>query len=575
MVLGAVLLVVVTSAAWIGIRASLAQSHLSEAQQSAAELPTLVSTDPAAAATAADALSEDTSAARELTSDAIWRTAESLPWIGPQLNAVSVLARSIDDVASDALGPLIDVAGTIDLDSFTPRDGAIDVTPFIEMRDAAAIAADGTRRAAASVAALDRAALVGAVRTPFDEVSSLLDGVTVATESLANASVLLPRMLGADGPRDYLVIVQNNAEWRSLGGNPGAMVLIHTENGAMTLTEQDSTGGFPSYRESVLPLDDDQLAVTGESPGMWFQNVTQVTDFAVAAQLANEFWTRKYGTPVDGVISIDPVALSYLLEATGPVTVATGDVLDSENAARLLLNEAYLRYPTGGEADVFFAASAAAVFDAISAGTAQPGPLLEALARAGEERRLLIWSAHAEDQAVLGGTTLQGGLPVTDASATRFGVYVNDGTGSKMDYYARLNTTAAWCGPLSDETNAAALRVTIKNEAPADAATSLPPYVHGDGIFGVPAGTARTVAYIYLPEGASILRSRATESRTIDSHMHAGREVITWSVDLPPGGSASFDFTVETPFTDVLDVVRTPTLNVNETEDISISCEFA
>ena len=315
--------------------------------------------------------------------------------------------------------------------------------------------------------------------------------------------------------------------------------------------------------------------MTGESPGKWFQNVTQATDFAVAAQLANEFWTRKYGAPVDGVISIDPVALSYLLEATGPVTVPTGDVLTSDNVARVLLNDAYLRYETGGEADVFFAASAAAVFDAVSSGAAQPAALLEALARAGEERRLLMWSSHPDDQAVLDGTTLQGGLPVSDASATRFGVYVNDGTGSKMDYYARLNTSVAWCGQDAAGNGTAALRVTITNDAPVDAATSLTPYIHGDGIFGVPPGTARTVSYIYLPEGATVLSSKATQSRSLGSAVHDGRDVVVWTVDLPPGGSASFDVTVSTPLTDLLDVVRTPTLYANETEDISISCEFA
>lgn len=574
-VLGAVLVLVVAGAAWVGIRALLAHSHLSEAQQSAAELPTLVSTDPAAAATAAAALSEDTAAARDLTSDAIWRTAESLPWIGPQLNAVSELARSIDDVAGDALGPLIDVASTIDIESFAPRDGAIDLTPFVEMRDAAAAAADGTRQAAASLAGVDRTTLVGVVRTPFDQASSLLDSVAVATESLANASVLLPRMLGADEPRDYLVIVQNNAEWRSLGGNPGAMVLIHTENGTMTLTEQDTATGFAPSPDSVLPIDDELSAITGSSPGMWFQNVTQATDFATAAQLANEFWAQKYGAPVDGVISIDPVTLSYLLGATGPVTLQTGDVLNESNAAQLLLNEVYLRYANNAQHDAFFAASAAAVFDAISSGAAQPALLLEALALAGEEHRLLIWSAHPDDQSVLDGTTLQGGLPVTNTSATRFGVYVNDGTGSKMDYYARLNTNVAWCTALPEGPQNAALRVTVKNAAPADAATSLPQYIVGGAEVDVPRGTARTVTYIYLPEGATISSTRATESQTINTATHAGRDVITWSVDLPPGASASFDVVVATPLTPILDVLRTPTLYANETEDISISCEFA
>ena len=33
---------------------------------------------------------------------------------------------------------------------------------------------------------------------------------------------------------------------------------------------------------------------------------------------------------------------------------------------------------------------------------------------------------------------------MTDADAARFGVYLNDGTGSKMDYYTTADTTVAW-----------------------------------------------------------------------------------------------------------------------------------
>ena len=140
----------------------------------------------------------------------------------------------------------------------------------------------------------------------------------------------------------------------------------------------------------------------------------------------------------------------------------------------------------------------------------------------------MIWSAHDDDQAVLDGTTLQGGLPVTDASATRFGVYVNDGTGSKMDYYARLGTSATWCGAGANGDAIAALNVTISNDATEDVA-DLDGYIHGGGAFGVPPGTARTVAYIYLPEGATVASSRASQSRSFGTAMHDGREVLIWT----------------------------------------------
>ena len=125
----------------------MAQSHLTAAQNGASDLPALVPSDPAAAADVARQLSVETSAARELTSDIGWRAASTLPWVGPQLAAVSTLAANADDVVTNALDPLVQVASTLDLAAFAPVDGAIDTAPFVEMRGAAALASAGTREA--------------------------------------------------------------------------------------------------------------------------------------------------------------------------------------------------------------------------------------------------------------------------------------------------------------------------------------------------------------------------------------------------------------------------------------------
>ena len=77
-------------------------------------------------------------------------------------------------------------------------------------------------------------------------------------------------------------------------------------------------------------------------------------------------WLRETGVDVSGVISLDPVSLSYLLEATGPVALPTGDVLTSENAVDLLLNGVYLRYADPRDQDAFFAAAAGSVFGALT-----------------------------------------------------------------------------------------------------------------------------------------------------------------------------------------------------------------
>lgn len=564
-VLGGLLVAAVVATVWIGARGALAYGHLRDAQQTAAAVRENLS-DPAAASDAIAALAADTGAAHSLTSDPVWSLAEGLPWVGPQLAAVATVAESLDGVTSTGLRPLSEVAASFQVDALRPQDGRLDLAPLQQISGAAQTASDGVGAAAASVSSIDRAALVAPVRDAVDEVDGLLTEAEVATDALARATQLLPSMLGADAPRDYLVLFQNNAEWRSLGGIPGAMALIHTEGGALSLAAQESSSDYPRYDESVLPLGDEVTAIYGDRPGRWIQNVTQVPDFAVSGALAREMWARQHGgQQVDGVISLDPVALSYLLEATGPITLPTGDVLVPDNAVQLLLNDVYSRYTRPADQDDFFAMAAAAVFERLSSGDADPAALVGALTRAGDEDRLLLWSTHENEQTLLADTTLGGGLPVSDDEASRFGVYVNDGTGSKMDFYQNTTTALEWSICALDAagtaTGDAVLTVTVGNTAPADAA-SLPAYITGDSAFGVPAGITRTIGYLYLPEGFELVDATMSDGTGFGGGTHNGRRVVSFAIDLPPGGSATATVTARAsePVAATLEAVTTPTL---------------
>lgn len=565
-VLGAVLVLAVLGAAWVGVRGYLAYGHLRDAQAAASAISADL-TDPAVASAAIADIAADTAAARALTADPVWRLGESLPWIGPQLSAAASVAASVDDVAGSALAPLADIAATISLDALRPVAGRIDVSTFAAAQESARAAAAEVARAEASVAAIDSTPLVGPLRSAVADVAEVLGRTRDVTDAVARATVLIPAMLGADGPRDYLVLVQNNAEWRSLGGIPGALALIHTDGGVLSLAAQQTSADFPRYDTSVLPLPPEVEAIYGQRPGRWIQNVTQLPDFTLAAPLAREMWARQNGGAlVDGVAAVDPVALSYLLAATGPVALPTGDELTADNAIPLLLNEVYQRYADPAEQDAFFAAAAAAVFDAVAQGRADPRALVDALARAGSERRLLLWSARADDQDLLSGTPLAGALPASDAVASEFGVYLNDGTGSKMDYYMRADASVAWQDCELDAAGRAGgtaeLTVTLTNDAPADAA-ALPPYITGGGVFDVPPGTARTVGYLYLPEGFDLVGATITDS-AFGGGTHDGRQVLSFSVNLAPGASATAVVNAQTaqPGAPQLRVVQTPTLTM-------------
>lgn len=576
-VLGALLVAAVVGTAWIGIRGATAYGHLVEAQRLADGTATTLR-DPAAAASLVDRLSNETAAAHELTSDPVWAAAEQVPWIGPQLGAVATVAAALDQVASESLRPLTEVAAAFSVDDLRPIDGRIDLAAFTSIAGAADSGASGLSAASSAVDQIEREALLGPVRDAVDEVSALLAGTADGADALARATTLLPAMLGADGPRDYLIVFQNNAEWRSLGGIVGAMAVVHTDDGAMTMTAQGSSSDFPRYTSPVLEMDPEMQAVFKTHPARWIQNVTQSPDFSVTGPLAREMWLREMGQEVDGVIAMDPVALSYLLKATGPVKLPTGDELTADNAVQLLLNDVYMRYERPAEQDAFFAAAAAAVFGALSAGDSDPTELVAALGRAGDERRLLLWSAIDEDQAVLEGTTLTGPLPITDDEQLGFGVYLNDSTGSKMDYYVSPKTTLAWDKCAVNEDGRASgtltLTVTLTNTAPADAATSLPDYITGGGNFGVAPGRAKTIGYVYLPEGAELRDATRTDDQGFGGGFHAGRQVMTFTTDLAPGESVTARFTVATTTPGAGDAVAwvTPTVDPGLATRISDSC---
>lgn len=561
--------VAVAMCVWVGVRAAIAYEHLQAVRSVASELSPASFSDASALTTTLKRISDETAAARGLTGDPVWRVAESLPWVGPQLGAVSTISSSLDEIVG-SLRPLAADVADMGLESFAPRDGVVDTAAFVQLRTTAERAATRSRVAATSIDRIDRDRLLQPVRDAADEASVMVTSVADAVDALSRTSALLPAMLGADGPRTYLVLFQNNAEWRSMGGLVGSVAVIRTENGRFSLTAQDSGAGLGRYDSPPLAMDADALSIYGTTPARFAGNITQVPDFTADAPLAREYWRLKTGQEVDGVIAVDPVALSYLLDAVGPVELSTGDTLTGDNAVRLLLNEVYLRYDDSAQ-NAFFETATAAVFDAIATRPLNPATLLSALGRAASENRVFLWSANPDDQAVLDGTTLQGALPATDATTTRFGVYVNDGTGSKMDYYMNVSSSAAWCGPGGGGKEVARLRVTLQSTAPADIA-GFTPSITGGGRYGVAPGVARTVAYIYLPEGAELLESTASVATGFGGGTHQGRRVLIWTTELAAQQSVSLDVTVQAPRTTKLEVVQTADIDQTVPVDAAPLC---
>lgn len=574
-VLLGVLVLTVAAASWVGSQAALAKSELEQSLPlaSAVQQAVLVG-DFSGAQGAATELGEHARAASGHVGDPVWQAFEIVPFLGPNLAAVRELAQVVEDISENAVTPLVSLTENLDLAGFSPVGGALDLDPLVQAQPVVADVDETLARASVDVAAIDTSNVLEEVRAATEQLAAAVDSTADSVSDVNRAVQLLPAMLGADERRSYLLLFQNNAEVRATGGLPGAFAEIATENGQIQITRQGSASGI-NFDEPVLDLPLETRGIYTDLVSTFMGDVTLTPQFPITGALTREMWKRTHGTEVDGVISLDPVALSYLLRATGPITLATGEVLTSDNAVQLLLSDVYANYDDPADQDAVFSSAAAAVFAVLAGGNSDPAALISALAQAGDERRILIWSAHEDDQKLLAGTTLTGDLPVSDASAEKIGVYFNDATGAKMNTHldTRIDLGEVTCR--QDGRPYYAVDVTLTNTAPLDAATSLPESVTGPGTYGVVQGNIKTMMVVYGPPNSLNLGViRGGEWIAYHSASDAGYPVSQTAVELAPGESSTTRFYLLGADAEhgQLEAVHTPVLNLLQGEDVVVGC---
>ena len=545
------LLVVVGLLAWLVWRGLQVVDALGQVRPAVASIEDdLAAGDIEQATEAFGPIREQAARATAATQDPVWRAASHLPWVGSQLTAVTDVVTAVDLVATQVLPVLADVSGTLDPDALAPVGGRVDLAPLAAAAPQLREASEAATRAQELMDAIDTGALVDPLAQAVEEARTSLRGATSTLGVASSAATLVPPMLGAEGPRQYLLLVLNPAELRSAGGIVGSVALVTADAGEIGLSRQVAASALPSFDSAVLPLSDDEEAVHTPQLGRFMQNVTMTPDFPRAAELAVELWARTGGEPVDGVLAMDPVSLSYVLGATGPVTAPDGTVLDEASVVRTFLHDAYARFPVSSEADVFFAGATAALFDVLSSGQGDTQALVPALARAASERRVAVWSAHEEEQAVVGPSVL-GGAFLQGGADDRAGVFLDDGTGTKLDYFldARVEVTSVTC-PQDGDPGTAVLVVDLVSRVPADT-SSIPSYMTWNGSEEPSTGLLQTNVTVYAPVGGVLGEVREVSDGTAvvgaQRGQEADRDVAVVTSWLDPGGVERYEVDVTLP----------------------------
>jgi hypothetical protein len=491
--------------------------------------------DASAAQRTLAALQRRTRAAANAVEDPAWRLAANVPGPARNLAAVRTVATALDDLARDAMPPLVAAAASVGTGG-GPRVGGLDLSGLRAAAPRLESAHQALLRVLGRIEGISPAGLTSEVQAAVTTLREHLARARAVTDTARRASALLPSMLGADGARSYLLLFQNPAEVRASGGMPGAFAVVAAQGGQIRLIDQGTASiGLRTSGTPVLPVEPEVRALYGDQIASHPANINMTPHFPTTAALAREMYRLRSGRTVDGVLATDPVALSYLLGVTGPIAVPGGPTLTADNAVKTLLADVYARFSSREQQDDYFARAARATFEMLVRRLGEGRALLAPVARATGERRILVWSAHPEEQRSIAGTALEGVLPADDGAQPTVGVFLNDGGASKLGYYLTQSADLREGRCRADGRRELTLRVTLGSTAPR---TGLPHHVLSSYPGVADRYSTRTYVSVYSPTGWGVLNATLDGLPVpITSGRERGRAVALLTLDVPAARS--------------------------------------
>lgn len=530
----------------------------------------LAGDDPPAAALRFEEAAERFGAIERGLGSPLLLPARLLPVAGVNLDAIRTSASAGVDLNLAAS----ELTSAVDDDALRSADGGVDLATLEDLQPTVATATNRVGRAAVDLELARSPWLLRPLAEGLDELLAELDDASGTARTAELAIEQVPRLLGADGPQRYVMLLGNPAETRDLGGHIGNWAELTAQDGRIDLDlvgqpyELSSPSTSPpleltpgAYPQSLLDL----------RPQYFPQNYGGTADFPTVARLTAELFPQaRPGAPIDGVIYADPDAFAALLNFTGPERVPGTDItLTPDNAAEFLITGQFEVFDTeleGNEVVNDLIDSVVSRF-----GTSQlprPTELAEVLGPLVDSGHLQFFSFDEAAQPLLERLGLTGEVR-RPGSGDLLGVMTRNTNPSKIDAYLHRDVeyVADWDPGTGDVD--ALLRVTLRNEVPEgelpDVVSNRPP--------GLDAGTNRTTISVLSPwrvdeatmDGEALEIGTQQELRGVRRHSAL--------VDLPPGSTRILELTLSgsvganLPY--VLQWIGQPTV-LEGTADVSI-----
>lgn len=550
-ILGGLLIGLLGLVGWLAVEAHTAKGHLEEARSQAVQTKDSLSKGHVEeAAKHADATLMDAQKADDATHSIPWAIAAKLPWLGSPFEAGQQISTVVLGFAKDVLQPSTRVGLTLSPDHlFT--GSRLDVHLLRAEEPALSKLSADAKRLDTAAGAIIEPTYLKQIADARSKLQTQIASISKVLDTTALAARLAPVMMGADGPTNYFMGFQTNAEARGTGGIIGGFGILHFVDGTPsveTLASNNALEG-PFRPFDLGPEFAAQYGYT--NPTTDIRNSNLSSNFPYAAQIWKSMWAQESGANVDGVIALDPIALSYILAAIGPVRIPDGEEVTADNVVVLTESTAYSRFPTDQAARKLFLQNIAAeVVKKMTRSVQSPRELLAALGKAIGERRIALWSASEDNQKVLAQTPLAHEIP--DDAAPYAEIVVNNLAGNKMDYYLKrdITYTADRCTEATRNSTVAIKLTSVAPDAP------LPEYVAGAlGLsrnvpITMPSGSMLTSVRLVATKGAKLVSAFSNDQLIpVFTGTERGHPTFEIQVAIPPRQSGTLTFHLSEPTT--------------------------
>lgn len=498
--------------------------------------------DPATLQKIIKPMQQHTSAARTIAHGGLWKLAAMVPVYGDDIRAVQGMTEVVDDLASKTLPEVSDTLTTVMSSDLSAGNGQINMQPVLDLKNAVNTANTQVQQQYKKMKNLPTPH-IGLVKNAYDQAldqfADIADKLNQGNEMLS----IVPKFLGQDGQRTYLVLATATSESRSSGGLGGSLGSMTTNNGSFQMGDFYPNTEFEGENSEVYTDSDKALFpfsfdIRDQEADPDFNNV--------AKNVATIWQQSSHSTNVDGVMAIDPVFIQELVKLNGNVQIPNGPLLTGDNTAQFLLNDIYKDVYTAYQ-DEYFQYVASNVMDATFKDLSinKLVSIAKLISPMAEGRHVSFVSFHEDENKAFSDMGLTNGIP-SDEEKPEFGMYFNQLNASKMDWYLHRNTQITRTSCNQDGSQTYHVTVTLENALSYEDYVNGPTYILGGGDLR---GHIVDKMLLYAPAGGSISNLTVGGSAQIDDPQQGdlnGNGMIYTVANIAYGQNATFDFDMTT-----------------------------